>query len=159
MISKKQLKANQENAKLGGVKTEAGKSVSKFNAQTHGIMRQSIVESEKENFQTIFTELFEYFKPNGIIENLLVERLSIYYLKLLRTQKAESGYINGILNTSIIDFASRSKNKSRLGSENIGILCDIYSRYETTVENKFFRAFHELERIQMGSFGKNNINL
>lgn len=35
-ISQKQIEANQKNAKLGGVKTEEGKAVSKYNALKHG---------------------------------------------------------------------------------------------------------------------------
>ena len=36
-ISDKQLEANRKNAKLGGVKTEEGKAVSRLNALKHGV--------------------------------------------------------------------------------------------------------------------------
>lgn len=38
MVSDTQQKANEENAKLGGVKTEEGKEISKFNALKHGVL-------------------------------------------------------------------------------------------------------------------------
>ena len=38
MVSERQLQANRENAKKGGVKTEEGKSVIKYNAQKHGLL-------------------------------------------------------------------------------------------------------------------------
>lgn len=48
-ISQKQLEANRQNAKLGGVKTEGGKAVSKLNALKHGLLSQEVLlEGEKE---------------------------------------------------------------------------------------------------------------
>ncbi len=43
MVSKKQLKANRENAKKGGVKTEEGKAITKYNALKHGLLAKEIV--------------------------------------------------------------------------------------------------------------------
>ena len=57
MVSNKQLQANQENAVLGGVKTPEGKTVSKYNAQVHGILRQSITEYEQEFYSGILDDL------------------------------------------------------------------------------------------------------
>ena len=48
-ISQKQLEANRENAKLGGVKTEEGKAVSKYNALKHGLLsKEVLLKSEDE---------------------------------------------------------------------------------------------------------------
>ena len=50
-ISQKQLEANRENAKLGGVKTEEGKAVSKYNAIKHGLLSEEVLldgEDEKK---------------------------------------------------------------------------------------------------------------
>lgn len=158
MISTKQLKANQENARLGGVKTDTGKAVSRFNSQTHGIMRQTIAESERTDYEAISLNFIDKFNPDDVIEKILVERLSLYYLKLLRIQKAESRYIKTVLNSSYtqINLETRSQIKPNIDTNDVDILCNIYSRYETTNENKFLRILHELERIQMGSFGENS---
>jgi len=43
MVSEKQLIANRENSKLGGVKTEAGKQVIRLNAVTHGLLTNVVV--------------------------------------------------------------------------------------------------------------------
>jgi len=48
--SQKQLEANRQNAKLGGVKTEEGKAVSKYNALKHGLLSKEVLlkgEDEK----------------------------------------------------------------------------------------------------------------
>ena len=49
-VSQKQLVANQKNAKLGGVKTEEGKAISKYNALKHGLLSKEVLldgEDEK----------------------------------------------------------------------------------------------------------------
>ena len=50
MISDKQLTANKKNAQLGGIKTTQGKEVSKYNALSHGLLRKTLTEYEKEAF-------------------------------------------------------------------------------------------------------------
>lgn len=184
MVSDKQLQANQENAVLGGVKTPEGKAVSKYNAQVHGILRQSITEYEQEFYAEILNDLKNEYKTKGIIEEILVERIAINYLKLFRLQKAETEFINSQLNPRIIknilDFVDDVISEGytpKIGSESVEKLAEIYARYETTIENRLFRAIHELERAQklrkgedvlptltvdvnqMGSFGETDKNL
>lgn len=184
MISDKQIEANQENAALGGVKTPAGKAVSKYNAQVHGILRLSITEYEQEFYSEIMGDLIKQYQPQGIIEQIIIERIAINYLKLFRVQKAETEYVKSQLNPRIIkdllDFVDEAMSEGytpKIGSESVEKLADIYARYETTIENRLFRAIHELERAQklrkgedvlptltvdvnqMGSFGETDKNL
>lgn len=186
MVSDKQLQANQENAVLGGVKTPEGKTVSKYNAQVHGILRQSITEYEQEFYSEILNDLKNEYKTKGIIEDILIERIAINYLKLFRLQKAETEFINSQLNPKVIkefldlDNLGEVLNEGytpKIGSESVEKLAEIYARYETTIENRLFRAIHELERAQklrkgeavlptltvdvnqMGSFGETDKNL
>lgn len=181
MISDKQLKANQENALLGGVKTPEGKDVSKFNALTHGILRQSLTDYESEFYIDIYDDLVEQLKPEGIIERVLVERIALYYLKLFRVQKAETEYMKAKLNPRVVktrDVVQEITNKMfenqvinegytpKITDEAIIKISETYSKYEGTLENRLYRALHELEWVQrsrmadisyqMGSFGKNN---
>ena len=186
MVSDKQLQANQENAVLGGVKTPEGKSVSKYNAQVHGILRQSITEYEQEFYSEILNDLKNEYKPQGVIEEILIERIAINYLKLFRLQKAETEFIKSQLNPKVIkefldlDNLGEVLNEGytpKIGSESVEKLAEIYARYETTIENRLFRAIQELERAQklrmgedvlptltvdvneMGSFGETDKNL
>ena len=89
-ISTKQIEANRENAKLGGVKTLEGKEISKYNAQKHGILGQTITKYEQESFAGIYDAIEEYYSPQGIMEILLVEKISTIYIKLFRIAKAEN---------------------------------------------------------------------
>lgn len=179
MISDKQLKANQQNALLGGVKTPEGKEVSKFNAMKHGILRQSVTDYENEFYTEIYDELIEQLKPNGILEKILVERIALYYLKLFRVQKAETEFMKAKLNPKVIESSNvinQMANKMigytvikegyspKITDEAILRINEIYSRYEGTLENRLYRALHELEWLQnsrtadisyqMGSFSK-----
>lgn len=170
MVSNKQLEANRENSQLGGVKTLQGKAVSKYNAQTHGILRNSLTDYEQEFYSEILEDLEKQCEPQGIIEQLLVERVAINYLKLFRVQKAETEFIQSKLNPPItkreggLSFDDEILTgrlvvveegcTPRINNDNVQILMETYGRYETTIENRFFRALHELERAQKTARGE-----
>ena len=58
MVSEKQLIANKENAKLGGVKSSEGKEITRYNALKHCIFRETITEYEQNDFSDIAEQLF-----------------------------------------------------------------------------------------------------
>ena len=164
MVSNKQVKANKQNALLGGVKTPEGKEISKFNARKHGILSQSITEYEKGFYFNILEDLENQYVPIGIIERILIERIAIYYLKLFRVQRAETEFMKSRLNPfkTATDGGINIDEEGLLGrtvvinkgyspkitDEDIERLIEIYARYETTIENRLFRTIHELERAQ-----------
>lgn len=173
MISNAQLKANQQNAKLGGIKTPEGKAVSKFNAVTHGILRNSVTDYESEFYSNILEVLSDDYQPVGAIEEILLERIAICYLKLFRIQKAETEYIKAQLNPTEVkneggslqtdELRDQLFGKSvvvnegyipQLSSDNMQRLSEVYSRYEGTIENRLFRSLHELERAQRSRKGE-----
>ena len=41
-VSEKQLEANRKNAQKGGVKTEEGKSIVRYNALKHGLLAKEV---------------------------------------------------------------------------------------------------------------------
>lgn len=188
MVSDAQQKANEENAKLGGVKTEEGKEASKFNALKHGVLRQSITDYEKDFYLEVFGELMEQYQPANITEKILVERIALCYLKLFRVQKTETEFMKAKLDPHIekvaswIDMSEALKGEvvnegyiPKISNDTVLQLMATYSRYETTLENRLYKALHELERQQrllrgepvaapvavdigidkMGSFGEN----
>ena len=163
MVSDKQQQANEKNALLGGVKTEEGEEISKYNAVTHGIFRQSITDYEADRYSNILEDLSGEFTPKGITEELLVERIAILYIKLFRAQKAETEFMNSQLNPRITkpiigegwgEVVVNEGYTPKIGFGGIERLSTIYSRYETTIENKFYRAIHELQRLQALRNGK-----
>lgn len=176
MASRKQVKANQENGKLGGVKTEAGKDISKYNALKHGILRETIMDSEAGIYESFYEEMKQHYEPTGIMEKIYVERIAILYVKLFRLARAENYYLRIRFDVDMFDDNPLSKIPSEF--QNVAImlegkqvsidnnvpkvkknyiidLLNIYCRYEMTLERRLMRTMHELERIQRIRKGEN----
>lgn len=199
MTSIKQRKANIKNSKSGGVKSLEGKNVSKYNAQKHAILRQTITEYEKEIYTNVLQQLIQEFKPEGVIEEILVERIAVYYVKLYRVAKAENEFFKEKFNIEKVKTIFHEENEhmkliplpvyeentvikpaytAKVTSDDIEKITKTYTRYETTLENRLYKALHHLERLQrmrkgesisapftfdvgideMGSFGKSGKN-
>lgn len=160
MISDAQQTANEQNAKSGGIRTDEGKEISKYNAQKHAILRETITQYEEEIHDYVFGSLIKELKPQGAIEEMLAETVCICYIKLYRVAKAEKEFFKSIYNPPHIinsrwDFPRLPDPDAKLegylpqiSEEHIIKVTNIYSRYETTVQGKMYKALHELERLQ-----------
>jgi hypothetical protein len=159
--SPKQNEANRENGKKGGVKTPEGKAVSKYNALKHGILKEVVSDYEQDFYEDITERLNDQFNPVGVLEKILVDRIGVYYLKLYRVAKAENEYMKSVLNPykSHINSLLGSMDYEETVVDNEGYspvvhdynvekLSDTYLRYEITIENRLYKALHELQRIQ-----------
>ena len=167
MTTESQLAANRRNAKLGGVRTSEGKAVSKYNALRHSIFRQALTEYDQEFSAGVIDELEEFFTPGDTLEAILVERIALCYLKLFRIQKAETEYMLSRLNPRVevlkdvfdLSFGElevlNEGYSPRICKEDVLHLCDIYGRYENTMQNRMYRAMHELERVKRMKRGEN----
>jgi len=134
--SQKQIDANRENGKKGGVKTDEGKAVSKYNALKHGILsKQILFEGEDEN------ELLELEKklrselcPASELELLMVDKIASNIWRLKRALSFEK---DDVIFTSDFDGTVGLKGDA-----------DRFFRYETMLERGIYKALHELERMQ-----------
>jgi len=137
MTTEKQIQANKENAKLGGVKTDEGKAVSKYNALKHGLLSKEVLfkgEDEKtliELGRKLRTEL----KPETEIELLLVDRIVANIWRLKRALGMESGEVISSSGGLVYDP-------------------DKFFRYEIMLERSIYKALHELQRIQSARAGE-----
>ena len=141
-VSEKQLEANRQNAKLGGIKTEEGKAVSKYNALKHGLLSQEVLMGD-ENEEGLFgleKRLRNELKPASEIELLLVDRVIANFWRLKRLLKLEDG--------EVLD-KSFSGDKLIIKSD-----ADLFFRYETMLERSIYKALHELQRIQAARAGE-----
>ncbi|GBE29053.1 MAG TPA: hypothetical protein ENH10_10070 [Bacteroidetes bacterium] len=85
--SKRQIKANRENAKRStGPRTPKGKAVVRFNAVTHALTALSpfLPGENEEEFQRIQDTLMKEHQPVGEYETLLVERFAHNMWRLRR---------------------------------------------------------------------------
>jgi hypothetical protein len=155
MVSEKQLLSNRENAKLGGVKTEAGKEVVRLNAVTHGLLtKEALLAGEDGSLLANLTERYTAeLRPETEMEVLLMERIVSCIWRLRRVLRVEKNYINAELKSrepAIADWTGIAAfTQTNMAS------WQSMSRYETTIERQMYKAMHELERIQRIRRGEN----
>ena len=161
-VFRKQLEANRQNAKLGGVKTEEGKTVSRYNAQKHGLLGEGITELDKVDYIELLKKLTDCYRPEGPMESFLVERIAICVVRLKRACLLEAEHIMATLHPPITkvegglpDFNFEGKTvvvkegfPERLPPQVLENISETYQRYETAIENKLYRALNQLERMQ-----------
>ena len=142
-MTDKQLKANRQNGKLGGVKSDTGKAVSKYNALTHGVLKQALTEYEQGVYAELLPELEAEFKPESFIEKILVERMAIWYIRLFRAGKAEKEFMNFTLHPAGMERIEDQIKKYlsedpaeydpvRVSSRDMATLADTLLRYDVT---------------------------
>ena len=160
-ISEKQLKANQENGKKGGVKTNEGKETSKYNALKHGILKETVSEYEQSFSKDVMERLNSQFQPVGVLEKILLDRIAVYYVRLFRGAKAENEYMQSVLNPRqvtvnelippIVFTETIVENEGytpTVTHEMVDRLSTTFLRYEIALENRMYKAIHELQRMQ-----------
>lgn len=167
-ISKKQLKANQANAKLGGVKTEAGKQKSKYNAVKHNMLTKLLSDKEAKEAQSIKIKLHQQFEPANTLEEILVERIAIWSVRLQRVLIAETEQIKSMEDPRITEttgglelhtFGEETRvikegYTPKVKIEDIEVLAGTYFRYETAIEARLYKTLHELQRLQLERKGQ-----
>ena len=158
-ISDKQLEANRQNAKLGGVKTPEGKAISSLNAVKHSILTNILTEDEAKDAAVVQARLTKEYDPQSLIEEVLIERITVWYVRLQRAVKAESEQIKQIQDPRVTEEVHllplltetkiiREGYKPKIVESQVEGLSKTYLRYETTIERNFYKALHELQRVQ-----------
>ena len=155
-ISQKQLEANRENAKLGGVKTEEGKAVSRYNAIKHGLLsKEVLLQGEDESaLIEIGKRLRSELEPQSELELVLVDRITANIWRLRRVMQIETQMIEDYKKD---EFSSRKDNLGRAFNKYDAVHNDTYSkliRYESSIERGVYKALHELQRLQAARKGE-----
>lgn len=147
MTTEKQIEANKENSKLGGVKTEQGKAISKYNALKHGLLAKEILmnDENEEELLNLEKKLRSELGPATEIELILVDRIASNIWRLKRALSMEKSEV-------FSEFSLNGKLSLQYDGERL-------LRYETMLERAIYKALHELERIQAKRLGTANIPL
>ena len=154
----KQIAANRQNGRKGGVKTAAGRAVSRLNARKHGIFASALTRYDKQAVQSIHRELAAWIRPVGPIEQILVEKLAHTYVRLQRCARAEAEYHIATWQAKTEESAvAHLLETSRLGMHISPFDADcfersvsLFARYDTTLTNQFVKLLHEIERLRVG---------
>jgi len=156
-VSEKQLLANRKNAKKGGVKTPQGKAKTRLNAVRHGLLCQALVlfGEDQQAFETLQDSLIADLKPEGELERLLVFRIASCFWRLDRAIRVETAILQRNMDKHD-DWVRRYPEDAcppmaacGLDGENL----QKYLRYETAIEKQLFKAWHELQRLQLARKG------
>jgi len=150
MVTQAQLDANKLNAKKAGVKSDTGKEISKYNAVRHGVLQKTLISTERDEAQAMLSLLVIEHEPQGILEDLLLESMVLAYMRMIRAIQAEKAVLTeGFM--PMIRYDSNTSDETdniEVGNSQYGMLDKIYMRYITSCERQFYRALHELQRVQ-----------
>ena len=152
-ISASTITGNQKNTRTGGAETERGKAIVRHNARRHGILAELRTKYEGNVYDSYLRHLHDEHTPVGFLEGMIVERIAMYCLMLFRAAKAEREFMLSRLSPPIsdrlgdFDYDGESYRPT-IKTEDIDHLGSTYLRYQTPIENRLYRALHELERMQ-----------
>ena len=145
MSTTAQITANRRNAvQSTGPKTIKGKSTASRNALKHGVLSADLIilEESCHDLQTLRLGIYHALSPEGAIEELLVEKIINAIWRIRRLTKAEGEF----LSDRGSPFGHSCLSQGFRGSDGAGL--QVLSRYEAALERSFYRALHELQRIQ-----------
>jgi hypothetical protein len=159
MASQQQIDANRQNAqKSTGPKTPQGKAAVSQNALKHGLTAQQacINGEDKDEFDATRQSFEDELKPVGPVQTLLVEQIVMAAWRLARLRLIEGGLfqLRAADDARAIDRDYENvRPRTRLAYL---FLSDVrgpnalanLGRYEARVERSFYRALHELQRLQ-----------
>jgi hypothetical protein len=155
-ISKKQLEANRENAKKGGVKTEKGKLKSKLNAIKHGMLltKEILLPGEDvSEFVEFRNNIMDELLPNGQLELTIVDRLISSFWRLRRALRMETSLIMEQLPEGLPSKDSGQQVFEICYAEKTflimdGLYIDTLMRYEATIERQWYKALDKIIEVR-----------
>ena len=153
-ISKKQLKANRENAKKGGVKTKKGKLKSRLNAVKHGLLLRNEIllpGEDASEFAEFQTSMFYELLPNGQLELNIVDRLVTSFWRLRRALRMETTLImeqwpEGCPSKDPEHWVFEKYHAEKMFINGPSI--DTLMRYEAAIERQWYKALDKLIEVR-----------
>jgi len=129
-VSPKKLAANRRNAlRSTGPRTLCGKATVAFNAVKSGLFAKHVLiaagdgKEDESEFNRLLSGLHEHFRPQGMLESLLVETIATCAWRRRRVLRCETGQIRKRLDSAICHEQYR--------------VADEFSRLEGRILQKF----------------------
>lgn len=142
MATENQLRANRINAmRSTGPVSDEGKRKVGENAIKHGLLSRHLFQAteDRSEFDNFHSDIFNYLCPVGPIEEALANKIFGSLWRLKRVEKVEP---------NLLQQDSFFKDDSISLLNNNSSSFEVLSRYEAHLEKGFYRALHELQRIQ-----------
>ena len=156
MSSNEQIEANRQNALLGGVKTEAGKAVSRTNAIKFGFFSRLVTEFDKINQQEFCEAIYDCFEPQNAYESQLIEillsnlltyrRIALVEHELTKEHLNPTIVRHQLVNRPVLTTVEKEGYKAEIKTD-IAEGLEKCSRYKVTAVNLMIKIHHELERL------------
>ncbi len=144
----KQRAANQQNAqKSTGPRTEEGKAVSRLNALRHGLTCRDVLilpHEDPKAFYDLRKGLQAALRPEGQLEEVLVERIALCSWRLQRVSRIETGMILRGIYEALAE-AARQEARRHVRDP---VLEDPFFKGEVVNPAEYDRASAEAERFK-----------
>jgi hypothetical protein len=156
MATPKQIAANRANAKVStGPSTAQGKLRSSKNATLHGILSRELLVGNEDptEYEHLLTGLVDDFTPQGVNEQMLVEKMAIALWKMKRLNAAEAATIKHAqmmtnANHASISGGSKPGLNMSLTIDAMPANSDRFIRYQAQLEGQYYRAMAMLQAWQ-----------
>lgn len=131
-------------------------SIVRHNPVKHGLLAEGVTELDNpETFPAFRAKLEVEYKPEGEVETFLVHRIALLKVRLKRAALLEAEYVTAQLHPPVTVFDKMHQAEcvdpglpARLSADAVDALSNKFQRYEGAIENKLYRAMHQLERLQ-----------
>jgi hypothetical protein len=136
-----------------------GKAISRLNARKHGIFASALTPEDSEELFGIEDELAASLRPVGRVEQMLVEKLALTYLRMQRCARAEAEYHsqtwegpNPVLNPYAAESLQERRDcgarASTFDAEAFERMVKLMDLYDARLTSQFLKLIHEIERLQ-----------
>jgi hypothetical protein len=168
-ISQRKLEANRRNASKSGPRTLSGKKRASRNATKNGFFSKHLLvqhpdaDESQADYDKLHASIHAHYQPVGFVEELLVEQIAVWYWRLRRVIRVESGQIARALDCQhqLPTSESTSEQYDHVGSATIVLPSTIdhlfvpgngeldkMMRYEVMITRQLNHIVAELERLQ-----------
>ena len=132
--------------------------MSRLNARKHGVFASALTPLDHRELCEIYDEFAASAQPVGAIEEALVEKMALCWLRLQRCSRAEAELHADVWMPTVKELrdaqggaVAQWKRAERTGFFKPKLferLVTLVHRYDTSLTNQLMRLMHELERVQ-----------
>lgn len=153
MANRRQVFANKQNAlQSTGPKSSEGKCVSSRNSLKHGLLSKDLLlrEEKRPELEAFRNRVYSTLQPQGELEEVLIERIINAVWRLKRIVRFEVF----IFETKDHFTEDGIRKPCQMFYGSTGSAFTMLSRYESMLERSFYKALHELQRLQAMRLGQ-----